>query len=356
MLPLLSAVGADPSRVYTEALHARAVVEHARELLADAVGARAREVVFTSGGTEAANAAVHGALARSDHRPPHAVIGVAEHAATRDPAAAAAADLTLVSIDGKGHYSASAFANAVHPETALVCIQLVNHEVGAIQPVAETIAAVRERSDALVCVDACAAFGHVPVGFKALDADLMTISSHKIGGPQGVGALLIRRGLRIEPFVVGGAQERARRAGIESVAAIAGFGVAAAAARADLGAAAIRERALIDTIVAAATAVPGASLVGEPTTAAPHIAAFVIDGVEAEPILLGLDQRGVSVHSGSSCSSETLEPSPVLAAMGVATDQSLRVSVGWSSTAADAEAFGLAFAAVVEQLRALRST
>jgi cysteine desulfurase len=205
-----------------------------------------------------------------------------------------------------------------------------------------------------VHVDACAAVGHVPLSFAALGADLCSITAHKLGGPKGAGALLVRRGLRIPPLLVGGAQERARRAGEENVAAMVGF--AAACAAVDLEADALRTRSLCASAAQGALAVPGVVRYGDPAPegSLPHLLCLGVEGVEAEPILLALDQRGVAIHSGSACSSETLEPSPVLEAMGVDAQHSLRVSTGWSSTEADVDAFVAAFPDIVARFRTLR--
>ncbi len=239
---------------------------------------------------------------------------------------------------------------------ALVHCQWANHEVGTVQPVAEVV----ERCAGLgirTHVDAVAAAGHVPVDISQLGADLVSISSHKLGGPAGIGALVVRRGLRLEPFMVGGEQERARRAGLEHVVGAIGFGAAAAALTGpevltDEQASARRRT---DRVQRAARETSGVHLYGDPAHRLPHIVCLGVDGVEAEPVLLGLDQSGVAVHSGSSCSSETLEPSPVLEAMGVDGERSLRISVGWSTTDADIDAFVAAFPRVVDGLRALRS-
>ena len=208
----------------------------------------------------------------------------------------------------------------------------------------------------LVHVDACAAAGHVPVDFRVLGADLCSVTAHKLGGPKGASALLVRRGLRLAPIVVGGAQERARRAGIENVPAWVGFG---AACDAIAGTSSRREPRSARCHDAAAPgaldASPASSASAIPSTCLPNLLCLGVEGVEAEPILLALDQHGVAVHSGSSCSSETLEPSPVLAAMGVDADHSLRVCVGWSSTAADVDAFLDALPVVVGLLRSLRN-
>jgi cysteine desulfurase len=208
-----------------------------------------------------------------------------------------------------------------------------------------------------VHVDAVAAAGHVRLDLGALGADLVSVSAHKMGGPLGIGALVVRRGLRLEPFMVGGEQERARRAGLENVAGATGFGAAAAALTAPgaLDGEESAARTRTERLAALAEAVEGVRLFGDRVDRLPHIVCIGVDGVEAEPVLLGLDQAGIAAHSGSSCSSETLEPSLVLEAMGVDADHSLRLSVGWSTTDEDVDAFGAAFGGVVASLRALRS-
>jgi cysteine desulfurase len=232
--------------------------------------------------------------------------------------------------------------------------QWANHEVGTLQPVKDVVAACRRHDpDVLVHVDAAAAAGHVPVDFRGLGADLLSVSAHKLGGPQGVGALLVRRGLRLPPLLVGGEQERSRRAGLENVAAIAGFGTAAAVLAEGLNDEASRARAQTDRLLAAATSVPGVVTYGDTLRRVPHIVCLGVEGVEAEAVLLGLDQAGIAAHSGSACSSESLEPSPVLQAMGVEAERSLRVSVGWSTTDDDIDAFCQALPGVVHRLRAL---
>ncbi|HVL04746.1 MAG TPA: cysteine desulfurase family protein [Acidimicrobiales bacterium] len=343
MLPWLSSA-ADPGRVHTDGRLSRSAVEQAREQVAAAFGARPREVVFTSGGTEAIAAAVWGATERRRH----IVVPAVEHSAVRD-SSAAFGEVTEVGVDGVGRVDVDQVLEAVRPgETGLVHIQWANHEVGTLQPVVRAVAGARARG-ALVHVDAASAAGHVPIDFGALGADLLSVSAHKLGGPQGVGALLIRRGLRLRPLLVGGEQERSRRAGMENVAGIVGFGVAASLPVDHDGA-----RAQTEALIAAATAVDGVVTYGDTIDRAPHIACLGVAGVEAEAVLLGLDQAGIAAHSGSACSSETFEPSPVLAAMGVEAERSLRVSVGWSTTDADVEAFAAAFPGVVSRLRSLR--
>jgi len=336
MLPWLSGLAADPGRVHTEGHASRVAVEHARSVVAEVFGCRSsREVVFTSGATESIATATWMATEQGSHL----VLPAVEHSAVR--LASERFDATVVGVDRVGRVAADDVVAALRPDTALVHVQLGNHEVGTLQPVAEVVAACKERG-VLVHVDAACAAGHVPLSFKELDCDLLSISAHKLGGPPGVGALLVRRGLRLRPLLLGGDQERARRAGFENVPGIVGFG--AACADVTFG---DDERRLIRRVIDGA----GLEVLGSPDL--PHLVCLSIEGVEAEPVLLGLDQAGVAVHSGSSCSSEALEPSPVLEAMGVDASRSLRVSVGWSSTDADVDALLAALPGVLSRLRDL---
>ena len=345
MAPWLGA--ADPGRVHTEGRMARAALEEARERIAAALGCRGgREVVLTSGATEAVAMATWGAIRRT---PDGAVVAAAvEHSCVREWAARAGGGVVEPPVDGTGWISLEGVDLG---GVALVNVQWGNHEVGTLQPVAEVVAAARA-AGALVHVGAAQAAGRVPIEFAALGADLVSVSAHKLGGPRGVGALLVRRGLRLEPLLVGGAQERMRRAGLEDVAGTVGF--AAALDGLDPAAEGARQHQLTERLLREAGALPGVRRF-TPDDRLPHIACFGLEGIEAEPVLLGLDQAGVAVHSGSSCSSELLEPSPVLEAMGVEGDRSLRVSVGWSTTDDDVAAFLTALPQVLAGLRALRT-
>jgi cysteine desulfurase len=340
MLPWFGAA-ADPGRIHTEGHSARVAIEIAREQVAALLGCRgSREVVFTSGATEAIVTATWMATQRGTH----VVTPIVEHSSVRE-ASAMFGDVTTVGVDRVGRVTADDVLGAVREDTALVHVQWGNHEVGTLQPVREIVAACRERG-VLVHVDAAMAAGHVPISFTDLDADLLSVSAHKLGGPPGVGALLVRRGLRLRPLMVGGDQERARRAGFENVPAIVGFGAAAEAIAIGDEEARLTRR-VIDGC--------GLDVLGDPDRdgSLPHLVCVSIEGVEAEPVLLGLDQAGVAVHSGSSCSSEALEPSPVLEAMGVDASRSLRISVGWSTTDADVDTLLKALPDVLSRLRAL---
>ena len=359
MLPWLTGsdgrVAADPGRVHTEGRMARVAVEEAREQVAHLFGARSREVVFTSGATESINAVAFGARGRP------AVCAAVEHSAVREASARWASSVVVPDVDSFGRISIESVSGFLDGEErpGIVHCQWANHEVGTLQPVPAVVEAARE-GGVLVHLDAAAAAGHDPIAFDALGADLLSISAHKLGGPQGIGALLVRRGLRLDPFLLGGDQERARRAGLEHVVGIVGFGAACAALATDglVVEEAVASGERTARLRDGALAHPGIFSYGDPDHAGrlPNLVCLGVEGVEAEPVLLGLDQAGIAAHSGSSCSSEALEPSPVLQAMGVDADRSLRLSVGWSSTDEDIDAFLKAFPEVVTRLRALRSS
>jgi len=341
---------ADPARLHHEGMASRVALEEARDRVAALLGARPREVVFTSGATESIAMATYGALERDPARR-HVVLSAVEHSAVRDWAARG--DTTEVGVDVRGRVDPEELIAAVREDTALVHLQWVNHEVGTIQPVETVVAACRERGT-LVHVDAAQAVGRVRVDLASLGADLVSVSGHKFGAPPGTGVLLVRRGLRIPPLLVGGDQERARRAGMENVPALIGLGAAAEELAGSLDDEIVRVAGLGDRVRAWIDAQPDLSVLGHPEHRSGHLICIAIEGIEPQPVLLGLDQRGVAVHSGSSCSSEALEPSPVLEAMGVDASHSLRISLGWSSTDAEVDRLLEVLPDVLDGLRALR--
>ncbi len=345
-------VHGDPGRLHHDGMVSRVAVEQAREQVAGLLGARPREVVFTSGATEAIAAASWGALRRDPARH-HVVLAAVEHSAVRQWAGRFGSS-TVVGVDHHGRVDAAELLGAVRDDTALVHVQWGNHEVATLQPVEEVVAGCRERG-VPVHVDAAQAVGHLPVDFGGLGADLLSVSGHKFGAPTGTGALLVRRGVRFEPLLVGGDQERARRAGLEHLHGVVGLGAAAEDLAADLDGEVRRQRALTDRVRDWAASTGGVQVLGAPADGSlAHLVCLGLDGVEPQPVLLGLDRAGIAVHSGSSCSSEALEPSPVLEAMGVDAQRSLRVSVGWSSSDADIDHFLAALPRVLAELRGLR--
>jgi cysteine desulfurase len=279
------------------------------------------------------------------------VVTAVEHSAVR-ASAARDGDVTVVGVDRGGRTDPDEVLAAVRPDTACVHVQWGNHEVGTTQPVAEVVAGCRARG-VLVHVDAAQAVGRAPIHFDDLGIDLLSLSGHKLGGPTGTGALLVRRGLRLPALLLGGDQERARRAGLEPVAALVGLGAAAEDAAASMADEVARNEAQTARLRGAAASIDGVVAYGDPEHLLPHLVCLGVEGVEPQGVLLGLDRAGVAAHSGSACSSESLEPSPVLEAMGVDAHRSLRLSVGWSTTDADVDRAIAALPVTIDHLSAL---
>ncbi len=335
----------DPGRIHAEGMAARATLEDARDRVAHWLGVRARQVVFTSGATESIAAVSWVAVSGGGH----VVSSAVEHSAVRTWAQRCAD--TEVGVDPTGTVDVEELSDAVRDDTAIVHLQWANHEVATMQPVAEAVAAL-DAMPGLLHVDAAQAGPAAPQVARS-GADVVTLSGHKLGGPTGIGVTVVRRNLRLAPLMVGGDQERARRAGVENIAAAVGL-AAVADELASTGAGELdRLAGLSSQVIDWAARTDGVSLLGHPDERAPHLVCLALDGIEPQPVLLGLDQRGVAVHSGSSCSSEAFEPSPVLLAMGVDAQRSLRISAGWSSTEADVDRALSALDEVLSELRAL---
>lgn len=337
----------DPSRIHTAGIEARVALEQARETVGAFFGARPREVIFTSGATESIAAVAWGASVRGTNQ----VLTAVEHSAVRE-SAALHSEVRVVPVDGGGRVDMDALSGLLDDGTGVVHCQWANHEVGTVQPVAEVAEVIGER-DRLLHVDAAQIAGRTTIDFRSLGADLVSISGHKLGGPPGIGVLLVRRGIRLQPLMVGGDQERARRAGTENV--IAALGLAAAVTSIDVDTESKEQQVLADGLRAHLANIDGVTLYGDQEHRAPHLVCAGIADIEPQAVLLGLDRAGICAHSGSACASEGLEPSPVLEAMGLDAHHSLRLSVGWSSTSADVDAFGAAIGPVIAELRALRA-
>ena len=341
MTRVLTDVPGNASSVHAFGQAAKAVVDEGRIALAELIGAEATEVVFTSGGTEADNLALRGAaesLEPTGRR--HLVTTGIEHEAVLNTVKALERRgwrTTVLPTGTSGVLSVDALREVVTPETAIVSVMHANNEVGTIQPVA-ALATVARAAGALFHTDAVQSVGKIPVSVKTLGADMLSLSAHKFGGPKGVGALWVRRGIRLQPQMTGGRHERNRRAGTENVAAIAGLGVAARYA-----AKALREPdhvgALRDRLEREILArVPGTAINGDPASRVANTTNISFDGIEAESLLIALDLEGVAVSTGSACSSGSLEPSHVLRAMNLPSPRarnSLRFSLGRSTTDAE---------------------
>ena len=353
----------NPSSVHAFGQRAKACVDDARQAVAALLDGEPSEVVFTAGGTEADNLALRGgaeALAASGRR--RIVTTGIEHEAvltTLKVLERQGCSVVALPVGESGVLAPDALEAAMTPDTGLVSVMFANNEVGTIQPIAE-LAAIAHRHRALFHTDAVQAAGKIPVSVRALGVDLLAISGHKFGGPKGIGALWIRRGVRLVSQMTGGRQERNRRAGTENVPAIAGLGVAARAARMHLDAHAASAAALRDRLERGILAnVPGSVVNGDPARRVPNTSNISFDGIEAESLLIALDLEGVAVSTGSACSSGSLEPSHVLRAMGFSNTRSrnsLRFSLGPGSTAAEVDFVVGVLPNLVAKLRALGRT
>jgi cysteine desulfurase len=306
----------NPSSIHREGQAARRTLEQAREEVAALLGAAAREIVFTSGGTEANNAALFGVIGSA--KGSHVVTTAIEHPSILEAVNVLkqrGAEVTTVGCDGSGRVRAEVMIAAIRRETSLVTMMLANNETGVIQPVAEVAQHCRARGVPFHC-DAVQAAGRIPVDVKALDVDTISVSAHKFHGPKGIGALYVRSGTILEPFVVGGAQERRRRAGTENAPLAAGFGVAATLARnAADGARMLSLRDSLEEGLRAA----GLPVVfnGGAEERLPNTSSATFRGADGEALVIGLDLNDVAVSTGSACSSGRVEASDVLLAMGL---------------------------------------
>ena len=343
MLPHLSEVFANPSGVYTPARQMRNVIDQARQTVAAAINANPTEVYFTSGGTEANNWAVQGVAAAWSKTPGkhiitsaiehHAIYNLCEHMKTTG------CEVTYLPVDAQGFVCPQTLENAIRPDTCLVSVMLANNEMGTIQPLAQ-ISEITKKHKIPLHTDAVQAVGHMPVDVNELGVDLLSLSAHKFYGPKGIGALYIRKGIKISSLMYGGMQERNRRAGTENTIGIVGMGAALEACleqmpREHARITALRDR-LISTIL---TEIPHTQLNG--TTGEKRLAGNVnisFRFIEGESLLLYLDMHGCYASTGSACASGALDPSHVLMAMGVShelANGALRFSLGRENTDED---------------------
>ncbi len=352
MLRALDVLG-NPSSVHTEGRAARALVEGARADVAALAGARPAEVIFTSGGTEAARLAFHSAkVAQGVER---LIVSAIEHDAVLASAEGSGLPVEIAPVDGDGRLELAALKLllAGSDKRALVALMLANNETGVIQPVAEAARLVHEFGAFLLC-DAVQAAGKVPVDLGLLGAEMLMLGGHKIGAPLGVGALVVRDGVPFAPLAVGGGQEMRRRAGSENVSGVAGFGAAARAAREDMEASA-KLTMLRDRIEARISDVaPDAAFFGRDAERLPNTSYISAPGLDAETLLMALDLDGVAASAGAACSSGKIGNARVLDAMGVDRDLArgaVRVSLGWSSEPDDVDRFVESWSRVYARVR-----
>lgn len=350
----------NPTSLHYFGRQVRNAVEEAREKVAAAIGANASEIVFTSGGTESDNMAIHGTAHANKNRGNHIITSAVEHHAVLNTVKALGKEgftITILPVDQYGMVDPDDVANAITDKTILVSIMHANNEVGTIQPIEEIGKITRERG-VIFHTDAVQSFGKIPVNVDDLGVDLLTISGHKIYGPKGIGALYIRKGTRWRQSLFhGGAQERLRRAGTENVPGIIGLGKACELAVRDLEKDTAHLNRLRDRLIKEVTSkISHVKLTGHPTERIPGHASFCFQFIEGESMLLSLDMKGIAASSGSACTSGSLEPSHVLLAMGIPHEVahgSIRLTLGRDNTDEDIDYFMEVMPPIVERLRSM---
>jgi len=332
----------NPSSIHAEGRQARRLLEEARAAIAGAVGALPRNVIFTSGGTEANAMALSPQLrGRSGGEEPRVLVSAIEHASVMAGGRFAAERIEKIAVTRSGVVDLDDLrARLASPSPALVSIMAANNETGALQPIHEAAQTVHEAGGVLH-VDAIQALGKVPLDINVIGADLLTLSAHKVGGPKGVGALVLADGLLgVEPLLRGGGQERGHRAGTENVAGIAGFAAAVKAAMEALEADGRRLQTLRSRLEAGLKQTPGVVIFAEDVPRLPNTTLFAVPGLRAETAVIGFDLEGIAVSSGSACSSGKVQPSHVLEAMGFdpkLAQGGVRLSLGWSTVQTDVD-------------------
>jgi cysteine desulfurase len=330
----------NPSSVHAEGRASRRLVEDARAIIAEAVGADARNVVFTSGGTEANSLALTPGLRRNSGLPINRlIVSAIEHASVLTGGRFAREAIGILDVSKSGVVDLDHLREILADGSpALVSVMAANNETGALQPVAE-IADIVHRAGGLLHTDAVQTLGKIPIDIKGMQVDLISFSAHKIGGPKGVGALVLADGLNgLEAAIRGGGQEKGRRAGTENVPGIVGFGAAVKAAMASLDGDMDRVENLRKRLETGLRQTPGAFVFSENAPRLPNTTLFTVPGLKAETAVIGFDLEGIAVSSGSACSSGKVQPSHVLEAMGFGPEPAkgaVRLSLGWSNTEAD---------------------
>jgi cysteine desulfurase len=353
MLPYMSDQYGNATSRHVYGRSARQAIERAREQVADAVEAHPSQIVFTASGTESNNFIVRGIAAL--HLDKALAISAIEHPCVTKPAEAMrqiGCRVNTIAVSANGLLSTASLQSCLTSPTSLVSAMLANNETGVMQPVAE-MAELAKQHGALMHTDAVQVLGKMPVSFSDLNVDAMTISSHKIGGPQGAGALVLDKRIDIQPLMMGGGQEKGLRSGTENLAAIVGFGAACELIKNELKMRSSSTQALREQLEAGLKQL-GASIFGNSVARLPNTSFFAFEGIEGETMLLALDRKGYAIASGSACSSDSTEPSHVLLAMGVEeylARGALRVSFASQNTSQEVDGFLLALASELTRLK-----
>jgi len=359
MLPYFSDHYGNPSSIYSLSRTTRNAIENARTILASAIGAYPKEIVFTSGGSESDNFAIKGIAHALKDKGNHIITSQIEHHAvlyTCKFLEKNGYDITYVPVDEHGTIKLEELKKAIRPDTILITVMHANNEIGTIQPIRQ-IGEIAKKHGIKFHTDAVQTFGHIPVNANDLNVDLLSISAHKFYGPKGVGALYIRKGTKITPQIHGGDQERRRRASTENVPGIVGLGKAVEIATESMADEADRQTKLRnDFIKAILEKIPDSRLNGHPVNRLPNNINISFEGIEGESILLNLDMYGIAASTGSACSSSSLEPSHVLLSIGLTHELahgSVRFSLGKHTTREELDRVVDILPGIIQKLRAM---
>lgn len=358
MMPYLTTVYGNPSSVHAFGQEAKKGLDMARDQVAAALNCTPGEIIFTGGGTESDNTAILGVAEKYKAKGKHIITTSVEHHAvlhTCEHLQKQGYDVTYLPVDEHGRVTAQQVKDAIRADTILVTVMFANNEVGTIMPVPEIAAMCREKG-VLFHTDAVQAVGHIPVDVKEMGIDLLSLSAHKFHGPKGVGVLYCRKGLKLPSYIMGGAQEKGRRAGTENVAGIVGLGAAITLAYANMAENAAKMTALRNRLMAGLAQIPEVKLNGHPTERLPNNVNYSMKYIEGESILLKLDLSGIAASSGSACTSGSLDPSHVLLAMGLPHEiahGSVRLTLGDDTTQEDIDYTIEKLKEIVAYLRAM---
>ena len=358
MLPFFTEHYGNPSSLYAFAYDAKRAVENAREEVAKVIGARSKEIFFTSCGSESDNWVLRGVTSKLRDKGNHIITSCIEHPAIMETCKQlekSGVRVTYLPVDEFGSVSVEDLKAAICDETILISVMTANNEIGTIQPIRE-IGAIAKEKGIFFHTDAVQAYGHIPINVDEMNIDFLSLSGHKIGAPKGIGALYIRSGIRIDNLIYGGGQEKRRRAGTENVPYIVALGEAARLANEHMEENIARLTKMRDTLIQRVLKIPYTRLTGHPTNRLPGLCSIVIEGIEGEALLLNMFNEGICASSGSACSSGSLDPSHVLLSIGLPhhiAHGSLRLSLGEDNADGDEIKIAEAVEKVSARLRAM---
>ncbi len=344
MMPYMSGIYGNPSSVHRYGRLTRDALEQARMQVARLVGAEPKQVVFTSGGTEANNLAIRGVLANL--KTSGFAISCIEHASLLAPARLMQQQgwqLDMIPVNTQGKVEIDSFQASINEDTQFVSVMAANNETGVLQDIASLVSAAKaDKADRIFHSDACQMVGKLPFNFAELKLDLMSLSSHKLYGPQGAGALVVSSHIDLQPLIVGGGQEKQKRSGTENMLALVGFGAAAELAAEKMQQRQQHVQQLQTQLLEQLIALPGVEIFSQQVKRLPNTVMFAIEGIDGEALLMQLDKKGFAVSSGSACESSSTDPSHVLLAMSVKPDTAkgaIRVSFGEQNTSEEVTQF-----------------